>query len=146
MDRGAWGLQSMGSQRVGHDWATKHTYKEKCSIHKLEMSVCFKWLFQCLTTRFVFVFSCKISCMSWLLPYLFSTAPELSERLCPRLCPQYCPQHNYQLSGCEFLSWQNVHRWKQLSGLGPMQDWVCGVDSPKGTGNWSLPRHPLLKR
>ena len=23
MDRGAWGLQSMGSQRVGHDLATK---------------------------------------------------------------------------------------------------------------------------
>ena len=25
MDSGAWGLQSMGSQRVGHDWATEHT-------------------------------------------------------------------------------------------------------------------------
>ena len=24
MDRGAWRLQSMGSQRVGHNWATKH--------------------------------------------------------------------------------------------------------------------------
>ena len=24
-DRGACGLQSMGSQRVGHDWATKHS-------------------------------------------------------------------------------------------------------------------------
>ena len=23
MDRGAWGLQSMGSPRVGHDWATE---------------------------------------------------------------------------------------------------------------------------
>ena len=23
MDRGAWGLRSMGSQRVGHDWATR---------------------------------------------------------------------------------------------------------------------------
>ena len=26
MDRGAWRLQSMGSQRVGHDWAIKHTH------------------------------------------------------------------------------------------------------------------------
>ena len=25
MDRGAWGLQSMGLQRVRHDWATEHT-------------------------------------------------------------------------------------------------------------------------
>ena len=24
MDRGAWGLQSMGSQRVGHNWATNN--------------------------------------------------------------------------------------------------------------------------
>ena len=26
MDRGAWQVTVLGSQRVGHDWATKHTY------------------------------------------------------------------------------------------------------------------------
>jgi len=25
MDRGAWGLQSLGSPRIGYDWATKHS-------------------------------------------------------------------------------------------------------------------------
>ena len=25
MDKGAWELYSVGSQRVGHDWATKHS-------------------------------------------------------------------------------------------------------------------------
>ena len=33
MDRGAWGLQSMGLQRVRHDWAPKHSTQhsnEKC--------------------------------------------------------------------------------------------------------------------
>ena len=29
MDRGAWGLQSMGLPRVGHNWATKHTQRQE---------------------------------------------------------------------------------------------------------------------
>ena len=31
MDRGAWQLQSIGSQRVGHDWATNTHHQEKPS-------------------------------------------------------------------------------------------------------------------
>ena len=29
MDRGAWWLQSMGSQRVGHNWVSEHTHSYK---------------------------------------------------------------------------------------------------------------------
>ena len=39
MDKGACGLQSMVLQRVGHDWATKHTVchlQEKITAHKSE--------------------------------------------------------------------------------------------------------------
>ena len=41
MDRGPGGLQSMGSQRVGHhrsDWA--HAYGDNHMIFPLELSVC----------------------------------------------------------------------------------------------------------
>ena len=31
MDRGAWWLQSMGSQRAGHDWSTKHSTQDSFS-------------------------------------------------------------------------------------------------------------------
>ena len=41
MDRGARGLQSMWLQRVGHDWATKHTYTHIIQKHKL--SQLWKW-------------------------------------------------------------------------------------------------------
>ena len=37
MDRGAWqGLQSMGSQRVGHDWVTKHTHTKSLWLSCLQ--------------------------------------------------------------------------------------------------------------
>ena len=34
MDRGAGGLQSMGSQRVGHDWVTQHTRLSTERVHR----------------------------------------------------------------------------------------------------------------
>ena len=35
MDRGAWWVQSMGSQRVGYDWATKHSSTERSTLTTL---------------------------------------------------------------------------------------------------------------